>query len=87
MWTSESSQERHSPSLTEASENDPTGIDAIYIDFVFDEFINQASRLEHASFILCSVETKGIDIEPTNVGDAPISQGNNLTMMASRYPY
>lgn len=87
MRTSESSQERHSASLTEASENDPTGIDAIYVDFVFDELIDLAGRLEHAGFIFCSVETKGIDIEPTNVGDAPIYQRNNLTMMASQYPY
>jgi len=74
VWASEPSQERHSPSLTEASENDPTGIDTIYIDFVFDEFVDHAGRLEHAGLILCSVETKGIDIEPTNVGDAPICQ-------------
>ena len=67
MWASEPSQERHRASLTEASENNATGIDTIYIDFVVDEFPDHAGRLEHPIFILCRVKTKGIDIEPADV--------------------
>ena len=71
MWASERSQQRHGASLTEASENDPTGIDPIYNDFVLDEVTDHADRLEHPILIFCCVEAKGIDIEPAGIGDPP----------------